>query len=67
MTAQGMTIRIQGDRAGLLTVAPSGVVTRSNGAVDERDVTVTVRALAADGHEELAGRVQGWWWTSGAA
>jgi len=62
-----VTIRVQGHRAGLLTVAPSGTVTRDNGAVDERDVTVTVRALAADGRHELAGRVQGWWWTSGAA
>lgn len=57
------TIRIQGDHAGVLTVARSGAVTRDNGAVTERDVTVTVRALAQDGREELAGRVQGWWWT----
>lgn len=61
-----MTIRIQGDNAGLLTVADSGVVTRDDGAVTERDVTITVRALAQDGREELAGRVQGWWWASGA-
>jgi hypothetical protein len=60
-----MTIRIQGDNAGRLTITDSGVVTRDNGAVTERDVTVAVRALAQDGQEGLAGRVQGWWWTSG--
>jgi hypothetical protein len=62
-----MTIRIQGDHAGTLTVTPSGVMTRDNGDVTERDVTVTIRALAQEGHEALAGRVQGWWWTRGAA
>jgi hypothetical protein len=61
-----MTIRIQGDRAGMLTVAPSGAITRDNGPVDERDMTVTIRALVQDGQDELAGRVQGWWWTRGA-
>lgn len=62
-----MTVRIQGNHAGRLTVTDSGVVTRDNGDVTERDVTVTVRALVQDGHEKLAGRVQGWWWTTGAA
>jgi len=62
-----VTIRVQGHRAGLLTVAPSGELTRDNGPVDERDVTVTVRSLTVDGRHELAGRVQGWWWTAQGA
>jgi len=62
-----VTIRIQGHRAGVLTVARSGALTRDTGPVDEQDVTSAVRALTDTGRHELAGRVQGWWWTFGAA
>lgn len=65
----GMTIRIQGDptRAAVFMIAPSGTVTCADRAIVEQDITVMVRALTADGRDELAGRVQSWWWTSGAA
>jgi len=45
----------------MLTVADDGTVTRDNGPVTERDVTVITRCLVADGRHELAALIQGWW------
>lgn len=71
MTARSTVVRVPGGHSGATraaTVARSGAVTWEDGAtVTEADVTAVVKALTQSGRHELAGRVQGWWWTSGAA
>jgi len=71
MTAHNTVVRVPDGHSGAtraVTVTRSGAVTREDGAtVTEADVTAVVGALACSGRHELAGRVQGWWWTSGAA
>lgn len=66
MTAHMMTIHAPGGRS--FTVTRSGVVTREDRAtVTEADVTAVTAVLSRSDQHELAGRVQGWWWTSGGA
>ena len=66
-----VTVRVPDGRPGetrALFVARSGVVTREDSAtVTEADVAAVIRVLARSDRHELAGRVQGWWWTSGVA
>lgn len=71
MTAHTTVVRIPDGHSGAtraVTVARSGALAREDGAnATEADVTAVVATLAQSGRHELAGRVQGWWWTAQGA